>query len=64
VVDAVDRLNRADRNGRRRVRIHAVGFAIPSHEIQITSERFAILMRALCQRNGGTFVALPSRRAD
>jgi hypothetical protein len=23
-----------------------------------------ILMRAICQRNGGTLVALPSRRAD
>jgi hypothetical protein len=30
----------------------------------LTAQNFAILMRALCQRNGGTFIALPSRRAD
>ena len=29
----------------------------------LTGARFAILMRALCQRNGGTFVALPPRGA-
>ena len=28
----------------------------------LSSARFAILMRVLCQRNGGTFVALPSLR--
>ena len=28
----------------------------------LSSARFAILMRELCQRNGGTFVALPSLR--
>jgi hypothetical protein len=27
-----------------------------------TGERFATLMRALCQRNGGTFVGLNSTR--
>jgi hypothetical protein len=28
----------------------------------LTAANFMILMRAICQRNGGTLVALPSRR--
>ncbi|MDJ0853175.1 MAG: VWA domain-containing protein [Myxococcota bacterium] len=60
VIDRVDHLNRADARGRRRVRIHAVGFTIDTTNLQfrITSRRFAALMRALCHRNGGTFVGL------
>ena len=58
VVDAVDRINRKDASGARRVRIHGVGFPIPVGEIQHTSQAFARLMRELCQRNDGTFVAL------
>jgi hypothetical protein len=61
VVLTVDRLNRANRKGKRRVRIHAVGFPVqfglPEH-LQITGIRFATLMRILCHRNGGTFVGL------
>jgi hypothetical protein len=55
VVDTVDRLNR-----RRTVRIHAIGFpwADQFGNLQPTALRFATLMRVLCQRNGGTFVAL------
>ena len=59
VVDTVDRLNRVDRHGNRRVRIHAVGFPVllglPDHNSVI---RFATLMRELTYRNGGSFVAL------
>jgi len=58
VVRAVDQINREDRTGERRVRIHALGFPVRPDAPQYTSVRFATLMRALCARNGGTFVGL------
>lgn len=61
VVDEVDRLNRRDAEGRRRVRIHAVGFPlwIPSEGgLVATARNFSTLMRELTARNGGAFVAL------
>lgn len=64
VVDTVDRLNRADSSGRRRVRIHTIGFPvhlvdedIPQHVV-----RFAALMRKLAEDNNGSFVGLNSSR--
>ena len=64
VVKSVDVLNRADKSGERRVRIHAIGFPVRPDAPQYTSIRFATLMRILCARNGGTFVGLddPERR--
>ena len=63
VLREVSRLNPKDKQGNRRVRIHAVGFPIqfsrPENE-QGTGVRFATLMRALCEQNGGTFVGLNS----
>lgn len=59
VVRYVDRVNQADRAGNRLMRVHAVGF--PTQFARGTSPnalRFANLMRALCERNGGSFVAL------
>lgn len=64
VVREVDRRNQIDAQGNRRVRIHAVAFPV-YYDVTgalLSAERFAILMRVLCQRNGGTFVALPSLR--
>jgi len=61
VVEAVDRINKAGRKGRRRVRIHGVGFPVVISQppgLQQTGIRFATLMRILCERNGGTFVGL------
>jgi hypothetical protein len=61
VVREVDRLNRPDASGKRRVRIHAVGFPTMFSQSQwpeVTGWRFASLMRVLCERNGGAFVAL------
>ena len=61
VLDAVDRINRADAKGNRLVRIHAVGFPVQfirAPNLQTTGIRFATLMRELTHRNGGTFVAL------
>jgi hypothetical protein len=64
VIDTVDSLNRADRTGKRRVRIHAVGFpvlfalgGIPGNTV-----RFAALMRKLAEDNNGSFVGLNSVR--
>ena len=57
VVDRVDRMNRLDETGARRVRIHAVGFPVVLGTR--TGDRFAALMRELTFRNNGTFVALP-----
>jgi hypothetical protein len=61
VVNTVDRLNRRDAQGNRRVRIHAVGFpvmfSVPGVS-NTTGVRFATLMRLLCRQNGGTFVGL------
>ncbi|MFC1824432.1 VWA domain-containing protein [Thermodesulfobacteriota bacterium] len=65
VVDKVDRLNRSDQGGSRRVRIHAVGFPVVMEKTDHpgnTGERFAMLMRILCHRNGGTFVGLNRTR--
>lgn len=64
VVREVDRRNRLDEEGNRRVRIHAVAFPVYWDVMGdlVSSARYATLMRVLCQRNGGTFVALPSRR--
>lgn len=63
VLRKVSRLNPKNKRGDRRVRIHAVGFPIqfsrPANE-QATGLRFATLMRALCEQNGGTFVGLNS----
>jgi hypothetical protein len=61
VVATIDRMNRTGADGKRRVRIHGVGF--PGRfqgggNIPPSAQRFATLMRVLCQRNGGTFVAL------
>lgn len=62
VVREVDRRNHADANGKRLVRIHAVAFPavyLMTGGDLYTARNFAILMRIICQRNGGTFVALP-----
>ena len=70
VVREIDRRNRADASGNRRVRIHAVAFPAVYQMVGelYTAANFATLMRVVCQRNGGTFIALPlitreSRRA-
>lgn len=65
VVREIDRRNRVDETGQRRVRIHAVAFPV-YYEVTggqlYTAADFATLMRVICQRNGGTFVALPLLR--
>ncbi len=60
VLRDIDKINKADASGERRVRIHAIGFpySFTGSTIPTSSQRFAGLMRVLCDRNGGTFVAL------
>jgi hypothetical protein len=54
VLRSIDRINVADGSGQRRVRIHGVGFPGTGSD----PVRYARFMRAMCERNGGTFVAL------
>lgn len=65
VVETIDRLNPKDEHGNPRVRIHGVGFpvifSVPGVS-ETTGVRFATLMRAIAERNGGSFVALNSIR--
>jgi hypothetical protein len=61
VIRQVDAVNRVGADGSRMVRIHAVGFPFlfrGSGDIPPTAHKFSQLMRVLCERNGGTFVAL------
>jgi hypothetical protein len=63
VIDTVDSLNRADRSGRRRVRIHAVGFPVlfgQGQGLSVNIRRYAALMRKLAETNNGSFVGLNS----
>ncbi len=64
VVETINRLNRADSSGRRRVRIHAVGFPVLIKEAPGSENiaRFAALMRRLAEDNNGSFVGLSSLR--
>lgn len=65
VIREVDRINVADSTGRRRVRIHAIGFPVqfdPRNPDTTTGRRFSTLMRELCRRNDGTFIGLNSYR--
>jgi hypothetical protein len=66
VLRAVERMNGRDSSGAQRVRIHAIGFptlfssSAQAEFSETTTVRFAMLMRALCERNGGAFVGLNS----
>ena len=65
VIDIVDKINSRGPDGQRLVRIHAIGFPVifdQPPQFQATGIRFAILMRELCARNNGTFVALNDYR--
>ena len=61
VLDTVERINPKDKDGKTRVRIHAVGFPVPSsagEHFQLTNKRYASLMRELTRSNGGAYVGL------
>jgi len=62
VVREIDRRNHANESGERLVRIHAIAFPavyLMTGGDLYTGQYYATLMRIVCQRNGGTFVALP-----
>jgi hypothetical protein len=54
VIDTLVKLNTNRVTGKRLAKVHGVGF-ISSY----STNRFAILMREITKRNGGTFIALP-----
>ncbi len=61
VIQTIDRINQADADGNRMVRIHAIGFPVIfslQPRFHQSAYRFANLMRELTHRNGGTFVGL------
>jgi hypothetical protein len=61
VIDTVAQLNRADRSGKTRVRIHAVGFPVLfdfTSGLPANAVRYAALMRKLAETNNGSFVGL------
>jgi len=63
VIDTVGRLNRADKSGKTRVRIHTVGFPVLfdfSKGLPVNAVRYAALMRKLAETNNGSFVGLNS----
>jgi hypothetical protein len=57
-LDDVAAINKPDRNGRRMVRIHAIGFPESDKMSPFTSIRFSALMRLMCEQNNGTFVGI------
>lgn len=54
VIASITKINKRRQNGQPLAKIHGVGF-LSRH----STNRFAILMRELTRRNGGTFIALP-----
>jgi hypothetical protein len=57
-LDSIGNLNKPDANGRRPVRIHAIGFPEGPGMSPFTNIRFSALMRLICEQNNGTFVGL------
>jgi len=57
-LDSIGTLNKPDANGRRPVRIHAIGFPEGAGMSPFTSIRFSALMRLVTEQNNGTFVGL------
>jgi hypothetical protein len=57
-LDSLGRLNKPAPNGRRPVRIHAIGFPEGADMSPFTNVRFSALMRLVCEQNNGTFVGM------
>lgn len=57
-LNAVAKYNPVDKQGRHRVRIHAIGMPDGPNSPPFINARFAALMRAMCDDNEGTFVGL------
>jgi hypothetical protein len=57
-LDSIAKLNKPGPDGRRPVRIHAIGFPEAPDMPADTSIRFSALMRLICEQNDGTFVGM------
>jgi hypothetical protein len=57
-LDSITALNKPGADGRRPVRIHAIGFPEGPGMSPDTNIRFSALMRLVCSQNNGTFVGL------
>src|SRR5262249_54479000 len=57
-LDSIGRLNKPNKDGRRPVGIHAIGFPEGGGMSPFTNIRFSALMRLVCEQNNGTFVGL------
>jgi hypothetical protein len=57
-LDSIGNLNKPDANGRRPIRIHAIGFPEGPGMSPFTNIRFSALMRLVTEQNNGTFVGL------
>jgi hypothetical protein len=57
-LDSIGSLNKLDSNGRRPIRIHAIGFPEGPGMSPFTNIRFSALMRLVTEQNNGTFVGL------
>jgi len=57
-LDSISALNKPGPDGRRPVRIHAIGFPEGPGMSPDTNIRFSALMRLVCSQNNGTFIGL------
>ena len=57
-LDSIGALNKPAPDGRRPVRIHAIGFPEGADMSPFTNIRFSALMRLICEQNDGTFVGM------
>ena len=57
-LDSIGGLNKPAPDGRRPLRIHAIGFPEGADMSPFTNIRFSALMRLICEQNDGTFVGM------
>jgi len=57
-LDSIGALNKPGPDGRRPMRVHAIGFPEAADMPPFTNIRFSALMRLICEQNGGTFVGM------
>jgi hypothetical protein len=57
-LDSIGTLNKPGPDGRRPIRIHAIGFPEGADMSPFTNIRFSALMRLICEQNDGTFVGM------
>jgi len=63
-LEELGKLNKPDANGRRPMRIHAIGFPAAVGMTPFTNIRFSALMRLVCEQNNGTFIGITHESND